>query len=164
MWRGACQRGIPVFMEKPFLLRDEIAHIEELRAATPRLMINFNRRFWPTYQSLRNRVHSGEIGTLKHAEFVLHVNIAKWCSVTQHRLYPSEGGALFDLGSQILDLARTIVGQEPVSLEAKIWKEFNKPIPGQVSTPNLHLSLMIFLTRQMKAPSRALAKVPGKPH
>lgn len=122
IWREANELGVPVFMEKPFILRDEIAHIEELRAASPRLMINFNRRFWPTYQSLRDRVHSGEIGKLKHAEFVLHVNIAKWCSVTQHRLNPSEGGALFDIGSQILDLARTIVGQEPVSLEAKIWK------------------------------------------
>jgi len=123
IWREANEFGIPVFMEKPFILRDEIAHIEELRAASPRLMVNFNRRFWPTYQSLRDRVHSGEIGKLKHAKFVLHVNIEKWCSVTQHRLDPSEGGALFDLGSQVLDLARTIVGQKPVSLEAKIWKE-----------------------------------------
>jgi predicted dehydrogenase len=32
-------------------------------------------------------------------------------------------GVLFDLGSQIIDLARIIVGQEPISLEAKIWKE-----------------------------------------
>ena len=123
VWHEANEAGVPIFMEKPFILKDEIAHIEELRAASPRLMINFNRRFWPTYQSLRDRVNSGEIGKLKHAEFVLHVNIDKWCSVTQHRLDPSEGGALFDLGSQILDLARTIVGQEPVSLKARIWKE-----------------------------------------
>ena len=114
---------VPVFMEKPFILRDEIAHIDQLRAASPQIMINFNRRFWPTYQSLRDRVQSGEIGKLKHAEFVLHVNIANWCSVTQHRLDPSEGGALFDLGSQILDLARIILGQNPISLDAKIWKE-----------------------------------------
>ena len=120
---AAIKVRVPVFMEKPFILKDEISHIDELRAATPQLMINFNRRFWPTYQSLRDRVHSGEIGKLKHAEFVLHVNIANWCSVTQHRLNPSEGGALFDLGSQIIDLARIIVGQEPIGLEAKIWKE-----------------------------------------
>jgi len=123
IWREANELKIPVFMEKPFILRDEIGHIEELRAASSPLMINFSRRFWPTYQSLRDRVHSGEIGKLKHAEFVLRVNIAKWSSVTQHRLNPIEGGALFDLGSQILDLARTIVGQEPTRLQAKIWKE-----------------------------------------
>ena len=30
---------------------------------------------------------------------------------------------MFDLGSQILDLVRTILGEEPVILEAKIWTE-----------------------------------------
>ena len=49
--------------------------------------------------------------------------MAKWYSVTQHRLNPLEEGVLFDLGSQILDLARNIVGQESVSLEGKIWKK-----------------------------------------
>lgn len=120
---AAIKMRVPVFMEKPFILKDEISHIDELKAATPQLMINFNRRFWPTYQTLRDRVRSGEIGKLQHAKLVLHVNIATWGSVTQHRLHPSEGGALFDLGSQIIDLARTIVGQEPMSLEAKIWTE-----------------------------------------
>jgi len=82
-------------------------------------MINFNRRFWPPYRKLANLLHSGICGMLHHAKLVFHVDVLRWCSVTNHRLTPDEGGALCDLGSQALDLVHDLVGAKPVRLNVQ---------------------------------------------
>src|SRR5262245_54470901 len=119
IWLEASRRRLPVFMEKPFLVPGQLARLEDTPDAHHLLMINFNRRFWPPYRKLAALLRSGACGVLRRAELVLHVDVLRWCSVTNHRLAPEEGGALSDLGSQALDLARDLIGAEPVCLSVR---------------------------------------------
>ena len=118
LWRAASRAGIPVLMEKPFVLRGELP----AATGTPReqslLMIDFNRRFWGPYRRIAELVRSGAIGEVTGAELVLEVNVRPWSAVTSHRLDPAEGGALFDLGSQMVDLATWLLGREPSAVKA----------------------------------------------
>jgi predicted dehydrogenase len=118
-WDDAARRdGLFVFMEKPFVRPGEIASLHGPHAAARRLMVNFNRRFWPRDQHLANIVRSGRLGRLMSAELELQVDVNRWLSVTQHRVEPGQGGALYDLGSQMIDLAGVIVGQRPTAVRA----------------------------------------------
>src|SRR5262249_47338851 len=81
--------------------------------------IHLTGRFWPPYRKLAALLRSGVCGILRRAELVFHIDVLRWCSVTNHRLAPEEGGALYDLGSQALDLARDLIGEEPVGLSIR---------------------------------------------
>jgi myo-inositol 2-dehydrogenase/D-chiro-inositol 1-dehydrogenase len=120
VWNEAARRGVPAFMEKPFVLWGELDGIERSSKACQLLMPNFNRRFWPSYQVLRELCLSRRIGTVERADFVLRVNLRPWNSVTRHRLSPGEGGALYDLGSSQLDLIQYVLGERIVTLQAQI--------------------------------------------
>jgi predicted dehydrogenase len=117
-WNTLAARGVPVFMEKPFVLRGELARAARGPDVEPLLMIDFNRRFWPPYVRFAELVHAGAVGTLRTIEFTLHVDVASWCTVTAHRLAAGEGGVLYDLGSQALDVACAIAGAEPARIVA----------------------------------------------
>ncbi len=118
IWYAIRHRELPVFMEKPFLLSDELEQIDPADPAWQKLMINFNRRFWPAYRSLRQRVMDGSLGRIKRACFVLNVNAQKWSKVSNHRAQAGEGGALYDLGSQVLDLVLVTFCQQPAEIVA----------------------------------------------
>lgn len=119
IWHAISRRDLPVFMEKPFLLSDELEQIDTEDPAWQKLMINFNRRFWPPYRSLGQHVADGSLGRIKCARFVLNVNVQKWSKVSNHRAQTGEGGVLYDLGSQVLDLALVTFGQQPVEIQAR---------------------------------------------
>jgi predicted dehydrogenase len=118
LWRAAAARGIPVFMEKPFLLPHELDAIDPHDPAWARLMLDFNRRFWPPYRWLRDAVLSGRVGRVLRARLTLCVDVRPWSRASDHRSLPAEGGALHDLGSQLLDLAATLLGAAPTRLRA----------------------------------------------
>ena len=120
IWNAACQAGVPVFMEKPFVLSGELARANSSPDARRLLMMDFSRRFWPVYGRLRDLIHCGAIGAPDSAEFRLHVDLMTWCTVTSHRLSPREGGVLYDLGSQTLDLASYVFDADPCSVEAEM--------------------------------------------
>ena len=122
IWNNARALMVPVFMEKPFALDGELAQLRDV-AGDASLMVNFNRRFWPPYQRLRTLLRTASIGAPEEADFVLHVDLRPWMSVTTHRLSPAEGGVLYDLGSQVLDLVHHIVVQEPREILAETWSE-----------------------------------------
>ncbi len=114
---AVCRKGVPVFMEKPLVLRGELPGLEG--AAVRRLvMVDFNRRFWPTYQRMAALVRSGVLGSPTDVEFALRINLLPWCTVTEHRLAPDEGGVLYDLGSLALDLVAELLGQDPICISA----------------------------------------------
>lgn len=106
-------------MEKPFVLGGELEKIDYSQAARALLMIDLNRRFWPLYQELKELVTNRSIGIIEHARFSLQVDVKNWCSVTAHRLSPTEGGLLFDLGSQVLDLVHYVLGRKLVRIKAE---------------------------------------------
>jgi predicted dehydrogenase len=118
-WRAAGANGLLVFMEKPFLLADELPQVDPANPAWRNLMIDFNRRFWPTYRSLAERVADGALGAVHHARFTLHVDAGRWSTVSDHLAHPREGGALYDLGSQMLDLVHVIFSRQPDALLAR---------------------------------------------
>jgi predicted dehydrogenase len=59
-----------VFCEKPFALTKESAHeaVEATKKAGVTLGLGYNRRFHPEMTKLRDRVRSGELGTVLHVE------------------------------------------------------------------------------------------------
>jgi predicted dehydrogenase len=120
VWSDAARHNLPTFMEKPFVLYDELRRVDRSPAARPLLMPDFNRRFWPAYRASREICLSGRIGTIERAEFTLCVNLERWSSVTKHRLSLNEGSALYDLGSSQLDLIGYVFGDRIVALRAQI--------------------------------------------
>jgi predicted dehydrogenase len=118
-WNLAARHNLPIFLEKPFTLRGELAQAASGARERKLLMLDLNRRFWPPYRRLRDSVRSGLVGDLESVEIWLHVDIRPWCLVTPHRLQSTEGGILYDLGSQAIDLARWIVGSEPREVSAR---------------------------------------------
>ena len=97
IWRDAARRGLAVFLEKPVVLSSQISEIERVNPL-PRLMLDFNRRFWPTYQRVGGLLRSGALGNPVEVDFRLHTDVLSWSTVTRHRLAPEEGGILHDLG------------------------------------------------------------------
>jgi predicted dehydrogenase len=85
-------------------------------------MVNFNRRFWSEYREMAALAAAGAIGRVKRIELTLQVALAGWSSVTSHRTEAGEGGALEDLGSQMVDLALMLAGEglEPVGGGARL--------------------------------------------
>jgi predicted dehydrogenase len=120
IWRACAERQLPFFMEKPVLLPADLRRINpEDPTLRSLLMVDFNRRFWPPYQQVKDWVRSGRAGRPIAAQFTLNVNVLAWSTVTQHRLDEREGGALYDLGSQVLDLVGWTFDEEPIGITAQ---------------------------------------------
>lgn len=118
LWEAAAGAGLPVFMEKPFVVRGQLPRVLATGSERRFLMVDLNRRFWPPYRRLRDDVRSGAVGQIESVRMELHVNIRPWCSVTPHRLQGAEGGVLYDLGSQALDLGCWITGGRAAAVRA----------------------------------------------
>lgn len=138
LWNTLAARGLPVLMEKPFVLRGELVRAAHGPEVEPLLMINFNRRFWPAYATLAGMVRDGALGTVRSVEVTLHVDVEPWCAVTSHRLAADEGGVLYDLGSQALDVACTIAGAEPATIAgrgtSRRWTCDHLRLEGELTT------------------------------
>ena len=117
IWRDASTRGIPVFMEKPFVLSGQLAQVER-RPPDARLMLDLNRRFWPPYRRIADLVRGGVLGGPVEIDFALSTDVASWSTVTRHRFAPEEGGILHDLGGHAVDLAADLLGEEPETVTA----------------------------------------------
>jgi len=123
LWNASQAAGLPVFLEKPFVLDGQLGAATDDIAARGRLMVDFNRHFWPPYQRLRALVAEGRIGRVISAHFALHVELLPWCEITQHRLSPMDGGALHDLGSQALAMLAWVLDAEPIAIEATVTSQ-----------------------------------------
>jgi predicted dehydrogenase len=141
IWNEAARRRVPAFVEKPFVLVGELEHVDSSPEVRRLLMPNFNRRFWPNYRSLRDLCQSPRLGTIERADFTLLTNIRPWNSVTQHRLSPAEGGALFDLASSQLDLIEFVFGEKIVNLRAQT---------ETIEWPDDHVRLSVQLERGLR--------------
>jgi predicted dehydrogenase len=117
IWRDASARGVAVFMEKPFVLSGQLGSLERPQPDA-RLMLDFNRRFWPPYRRVADLVRGGELGKPVEVEYLLSTDVLSWSTVTRHRLSPEEGGILHDLGGHAIDLAADVLGEELESVTA----------------------------------------------
>ncbi|MFL6542272.1 MAG: Gfo/Idh/MocA family protein [Chthoniobacterales bacterium] len=115
---AAVQREVAVFVEKPFVGPGEVALLKRV-SRTDRLMIDFNRRFWPGYQHLRTLVANSRRTDPIWMRVVMQVDSQRWNSITRISERGGEGGVLYDLGSHAIDLALFISGGEPISVRAR---------------------------------------------
>lgn len=111
----AAAAGQAVFCEKPIDL--DLARVRRCLAAVARagtpLMVGFNRRFDPSFAQLQRRLAAGEIGQLEL------LTITSRDPSPPPPAYIAQSGGLFrDMMIHDLDMARFLLGEEPVSLHA----------------------------------------------
>jgi myo-inositol 2-dehydrogenase/D-chiro-inositol 1-dehydrogenase len=111
----AARRGLPVFCEKPVDL--DLARVDaclaEVERAGARLFIGFNRRFDPHFRALRDAVRRGEVGDVEI------VKITSRDPAPPPPAYVRVSGGLFrDMMIHDLDMARFLLGEEPVEIFA----------------------------------------------
>lgn len=111
----AARAGKKIFCEKPIDLdvqrvRDCLAVVEETGAL---LMVGFNRRFDPNFELVRRRIDEGAIGAVEM------VTIISRDPGPPPLSYMERSGGLFrDMTIHDFDMARFLLGEEPVSVTA----------------------------------------------
>ena len=124
----AAVAGKAIFCEKPIDLSVErvrrcLAVVDEHGA---RLMVGFNRRFDPNFRAARARVDAGEIGDVEM------VSITSRDPGPPPLEYMARSGGLFrDMTIHDFDMARFLLGEEPVSVSA-VGSVFVDPAIGGV--------------------------------
>jgi myo-inositol 2-dehydrogenase/D-chiro-inositol 1-dehydrogenase len=112
---AAVQKGKAVLCEKPIDLdlAKADAAIAEVERLGGRVMVAFNRRFDPSSQALRRAIDAGEIGDLRQ------VIISSRDPSPPPRAYLEHSGGIFrDMVIHDFDMARWLLGEEPVEVMA----------------------------------------------
>jgi len=104
-----------VFCEKPIDLSAARvrACLEAVARAGVPLMVGFNRRFDPHFAALKRRLDAGEIGALEMLLIVSRDPAPPPLSYVR-----SSGGLFRDMMIHDLDMARSLLGEEPVEIHA----------------------------------------------
>jgi myo-inositol 2-dehydrogenase / D-chiro-inositol 1-dehydrogenase len=111
----AAAAGRAIFCEKPIDLSASRVRtcLAAVRRAGVTLMIGFNRRFDPHFTALKRRLDAGEIGRLEL------LSIASRDPAPPPPAYVAASGGLFrDMMIHDLDMARFLLGEEPVEVSA----------------------------------------------
>jgi len=111
----AARAGKAVFCEKPVDLNAARirACLDVVRGAKARLMVGFNRRFDPSFASVRARIAAGEIGTVE-----LVTILSRDPSPPPPSYVARSGGLFRDMMIHDFDMARFLLGEEPVEVHA----------------------------------------------
>ena len=123
--RRILEAGRHVVCEKPLALTAaESAGLVELAARCGRInAVNFNIRFYPIHQHVRERIAAGDLGDVR---FVTGRYFQDWLLLDTDwnwRLEPDKGGSLRavgDIGSHWLDLVTFLTGQPIVAVMADL--------------------------------------------
>lgn len=108
---AAVAAGKAVFCEKPIDLDLRKARQARPRLAGARYLLGFNRRFDPHFLALKRRLDAGEIGRLETLHLINHDPAAPPAGFV-----PTSGGLFKDFTIHDLDLARWLLGEEPVQV------------------------------------------------
>jgi predicted dehydrogenase len=104
---AAAGAGKHVFCEKPFALtkREAEAAVDATRRAAVTLGLGYNRRFHPEMTKLRERIRSGDLGTVLHVEATMTFPNALLLKPTQWRAHKDETpcGGLTPMGVHAVD-------------------------------------------------------------
>jgi len=111
----AAAAGRAIFCEKPIDLSAARvrACLDAVKRAGVVLMVGFNRRFDPHFSALKHRLDAGEIGALE-----LLTIISRDPSPPPPAYVASSGGLFRDMMIHDLDMARFLLGEEPVEVHA----------------------------------------------
>lgn len=104
MVRFFLEQGIPVLSEKP--LTESVSEARELvalsRSKKTALLVNQTRRFFPTYQKIRELIADGVLGRLESITYHDGVDF-EWPAASPHHFKPNAKGAWSDTGVHLLD-------------------------------------------------------------
>ncbi len=115
---AAARAGKPIFCEKPIdlSLKKVDACLAEVSKAGVPMFVGFNRRFDPSFAALKRRLDAGEIGAVEQ------VVISSRDPAPPPLAYLKVSGGLFrDMTIHDFDMARWLLGEEPVEVFA--WGE-----------------------------------------
>lgn len=151
---AAAQAGKHVFCEKPLArtAAEAKSMLDAVQKAGVRHMVAYNYRFVPAIVQAKKLIESGALGRIFHfrgiylQEWIIDPNFPKIWRLDKS---VAGSGALGDLGSHVLDLARYLVG-EPKSVMG-LTKTFvtERPLPdgngrGAVDVDDAFVSLIEF--------------------
>ncbi len=107
--------GKAVFCEKPVDLSSARirACLDVVKASNGKLMIGFNRRFDPSFASVRARIAAGEVGKVE-----LVTILSRDPSPPPPSYVARSGGLFRDMMIHDFDMARFLLGEEPVEVHA----------------------------------------------
>lgn len=111
----AAKAGKAILCEKPIDLDlERVEHCRaEIRGIDVPIMIGFNRRFDPSHKALHDAVRAGEIGELHQV-----IITSRDPEVPPVAYMKVAGGLLRDMTIHDFDLARFMLGEEPVEVQA----------------------------------------------
>ena len=111
---AAFKRGLHVLSEKP--LAQNVASgqrvLDAAKAAGKMLGAGFNMRYYPAFSYVKDIVASGQIGDLDHVRiYGGHDGLGHFAHDWEYQSEFSGGGALWDVGIHMTDMARHILGE-----------------------------------------------------
>jgi myo-inositol 2-dehydrogenase/D-chiro-inositol 1-dehydrogenase len=112
---AAARAGKAIFCEKPIdlSLRKVDECLREVESAGVPMFVGFNRRFDPSFSALKNRLDQGEIGAVEQ------VVISSRDPAPPPLTYVKVSGGMFrDMTIHDFDMARWLLGEEPVEVFA----------------------------------------------
>lgn len=134
----ALENGKHVYMDKPLCTTlDEAVAMARCAAAHPECVtqMTFQYRFVPALMRAKQLMEAGALGRLFSVRVAyLHAGYVDPNRPYAWRLDPAqsgEGGALFDLGAHVVDLARHLFGEIAELFHAKETFIRERPVPGQ---------------------------------
>ncbi|TPI47301.1 inositol 2-dehydrogenase [Mesorhizobium sp. B3-1-7] len=111
----AAGKGKAIFCEKPIDL--DIARTDECLAAVEKagvpLQIGFNRRFDPSFAAVKRRIEAGEIGAVEQV-----IITSRDPEPETEEALAGGGGVFREMTIHDFDMARFLLGEEPVELFA----------------------------------------------
>jgi len=110
---AAVEAGKAVFCEKPIDLDLDKVRAAQPRFAGARFVLGFNRRYDPQFVRLKQQLDAGAVGRLESLHLVNHDPAAP-----PPGFVPTSGGLFKDFTIHDLDLARWLLGEEPVEVYA----------------------------------------------
>jgi len=112
---AAAARGKAIFCEKPIDL--DIGRTDACLAAVQKagviFQIGFNRRFDPSFRALKQRLEAGEIGSVEQV-----IITSRDPEAESEEALASGGGVFREMTIHDFDMARNLLGEEPVELFA----------------------------------------------
>lgn len=111
----AANRGKAVLCEKPVALNiaDADIAVRETELRGGQVMMGFNRRFDPTAQQLRKAIDAGEVGEVRQV-----IVTSRDPGLASREYLRSSGGIFRDMTIHDFDMARWLLGEEPVEVSA----------------------------------------------
>jgi predicted dehydrogenase len=110
----AFRRGLHVLCEKPLAnsLQGCRTLVDAAIAARRVLAVGFNLRYYPAIKFVKDTIDAGTIGTLDHLRvFGGHEGLPKFRVDWQYKAPESGGGAMWDVGIHMTDVARYLLGE-----------------------------------------------------